>query len=151
MTPYADDRNQLSRVTLGALADLGYTVNYGRADRYVLNGLLASTAGSGGTGSGSSGTAGILDGGWGIVVTIRGSSSKPTTPTVGESVDQPATKSPVTVIVTPTKQQQPVTPSRPATGTRQFVVVRQGQAPVTVTAKPTLRPSQSQGFATYGK
>ena len=152
MTPFADDRNQLSRVTLGALADLGYTVNYGRADRYVLNGLLASTAGSGGTGSGSSGTSsGILDGGWGIVVTIRGSSSKPTTPTVGESVDQPATQSPVTVTVTPTKQQQPVTPSRPATGTRQFVVVRQGQAPVTVTAKPTLRPSQSQGFATYGK
>lgn len=38
MTAYADDRNQLSRVTLGALADLGYTVNYGRADYYVLNG-----------------------------------------------------------------------------------------------------------------
>jgi hypothetical protein len=36
MTPFADDRNQLSRVTLGALADLGYTVNYAKADAYAL-------------------------------------------------------------------------------------------------------------------
>ena len=152
MTPYADDRNQLSRVTLGALADLGYTVNYGRADHYVLNGALASTAGSGGTGSGSSGTSsGILTGGWGIVVTIRGSSSKSTTPTVGESGDQPATQSPAPVTVTPTKQQQPVTPSRPATATRQFVIVRQGQAPVTSTTPATVRPTVAAGFATYGK
>lgn len=152
MTPYADDRNQLSRVTLGALADLGYTVNYGRADHYVLNGALASTAGSGGTGSGSSGTSsGILTGGWGIVVTIRGSSSKSTTPTVGESGDQPATQSPAPVTVTPTKQQQPVTPSRPATATRQFVIVRQGQAPVTSTTPATVRPTVAAGFASYGK
>ena len=152
MTPYADDRNQLSRVTLGALADLGYTVNYGRADHYVLNGALASTAGSGGTGSGSSGTSsGILTGGWGIVVTIRGSSSKSTTPTVGESGEQPATQSPAPVTVTPTKQQQPVTPSRPATATRQFVIVRQGQAPMTSTTPATVRPTVAAGFATYGK
>ena len=151
MTPFADDRNQLSRVTLGALADLGYTVNYGRADYYALNGALASTAGGGGTGSGSSGTSsGILDGGWGIVVTIRGSSSKSTTPMIGDS-DQPATQTPVTVTVTPTKQQQPVTPSRPATATRQFVIVRQGQAPVTSTTPATVRPTLAAGFATYGK
>ena len=152
MTPYADDRNQLSRVTLGALADLGYTVNYGRADHYVLNGALASTAGSGGTGSGSSGTSsGILTGGWGIVVTIRGSLSKSTTPTVGEIGDQPATQSPAPVTVTPTTQQQPLAPARPATGTRQFVIVRQGQAPVTSTTPATVRPTVAAGFATYGK
>ena len=151
MTPYADDRNQLSRVTLGALADLGYTVNYGRADHYVLNGALASTAGSGGTGSGSSGTAsGILTGGWGIVVTIRPLSGKSTTPTVGDSGDQPVTQSPATVTVTPKTQQQPVTPSRPATATRQFVIVRPGQAPVTSTTPTTLRPSQAAGFASFG-
>lgn len=150
MTPYADDRNQLSRVTLGALADLGYTVNYGRADYYVLNGVLASTAGSGGTGSGSSGTSsGILTGGWGIVVTIRPLSGKSTTPTVGPSGDQPVTQSTATVTVTPTTQQQPLTPSRPATATRQFVIVRPGQAPVTSTTPTTLRPSQAAGFAAY--
>jgi len=150
MTPYADDRNQLSRVTLGALADLGYTVNYGRADHYVLNGALASTAGSGGTGSGSSGTSGILTGGWGIVVTIRPLSGKSTTPTVGDSGDQPVTQSTATVTVTPKTQQQPLTPSRPATATRQFVIVRPGQAPVTSTTPTTLRPSQAAGFASYG-
>jgi len=151
MTPYADDRNQLSRVTLGALADLGYTVNYGRADHYVLNGALASTAGSGGTGGGSSGTSGILTGGWGIVVTIRPLSGKSTTPTVGPSGDQPVTQSPATVTVTPKTQQQPVTPSRPATATRQFVVLRPGQAQVTVTtSSTTLRPSQAAGFASFG-
>jgi hypothetical protein len=151
MTPYANDRNQLSRVTLGALADLGYTVNYGRADYYVLNGALAFTAASGGAGSGSSGrSSGILDGGWGIVVTIRQSSSKSTTPTVGPSGDQPVAKSTATVTVTPTTQQQPVTPSRPATATRQFVIVRPGQTPVTSTTLPTLRPSQAAGFASYG-
>lgn len=149
MTPYADDRNQLSRVTLGALADIGYTVDYGRADRYVLNGVLASTAGSSGTGSGSSG---ILTGGWGIVVTIRQPSSKSTTPTVGDSGDQPVTQSPATVTVTPPKQQQqPVTPSRPATATRQFVIVRPGQAPVTSTTQATVRPTVAAGFASYGK
>jgi hypothetical protein len=146
MTPFADEgRNPISRVTLGALADLGYTVNYGRADSYVLNGPLASTAGNGSSGTSN----GILTGGWGIVVTIRqpsqDSSSKPSQGTA--SGDQSA----ITITVTPTKQQPVVTtPSRPATGTRQFVVVRQGQAPVTVTTGATLRPSRSKGFAAYG-
>ncbi len=144
MTPFADEgRNPISRVTLGALADLGYTVNYGRADSYVLNGPLASTAGNGSSGT----SAGILTGGWGIVVTIRqpsqDSSSKPSQGAAA-SGDQAA----ITITVTPAKPQPVVTtPSRPATGTRQFVVVRPGQAAVTVTTPATLRP-QSKGSTT---
>jgi len=151
MTPLADEgRNPLSRITLGALADLGYTVNYGRADSYVLNGPLASTAGGSGSGGSSGNSTSILTGGWGIVVTIRPLSGKSTTPTVGDSGDQPVTQSTATVTVTPTTQQQPLTPSRPATATRQFVIVRPGQAPVTSTTPTTLRPSQAAGFASYG-
>lgn len=147
MTPFADEgRNPISRVTLGALADLGYTVNYGRADSYVLNGPLASTAGNGSSGT----SAGILTGGWGIVVTIRqpsqDSSSKPSQGAAA-SGDQAA----ITITVTPAKPQPVVTtPSRPATGTRQFVVVRPGQAPVTVTTPATLRPARSNGSTTRG-
>ena len=40
--------NPLSRVTIGALADLGYTVNYARAESYTLGqalqGLMAEGA-----------------------------------------------------------------------------------------------------------
>ena len=153
MTPYAEEgRNPLSRVTLGALADLGYTVNYGRAESFTPNGPLSSTAGggrSGGSGSGSSGVAAeILCGGWGVVVTGR-TSTQASTPN-SQTGGQGGTSSATTITITPTTQQQPVTPSRPATGTRQFVVVRQGQAPVTVTTAATLRPSQAAGFASFG-
>ena len=34
MTPLADNANQISRVTVGALADMGYTVNYAAAENY---------------------------------------------------------------------------------------------------------------------
>jgi hypothetical protein len=34
MTPFVDSRNPISRVTIGALADMGYTVNYAAADSY---------------------------------------------------------------------------------------------------------------------
>jgi hypothetical protein len=53
--------------------------------------------------------------------------------------------------VTPTTQQQPLAPVRSATGTRQFVIVRQGQAPMTSTTPATVRPTVAAGFATYGK
>ena len=155
MTPYADEgRNPLSRVTLGALADLGYTVNYGRAESFTPNGPLASTAGggrSGGSGSGSSGVAtGILTGGWGVVVTVRTSSSQASTsnsPTGGQG----GTSSATTITITPTTQPQPLTPARAATATRQFVIVRQGQAPVMSTTPGKVRPAAASGFATYGK
>jgi len=156
MTPYADEgRNPLSRVTLGALADLGYTVNYGRAESFTPNGALASTAGggrSGGSGSGSSGVAtGILTGGWGVVVTVRTSSSQASTSN-SQTGGQGGTPSATTITITPTtQQQQPLTPARPATATRQFVIVRQGQAPVMSTTPATVRPTVAAGFATYGK
>jgi hypothetical protein len=34
MTPFADGTNRISRVTVGALADLGYTVSYAAAETY---------------------------------------------------------------------------------------------------------------------
>lgn len=34
MTPFVDNANQISRVTIGALADMGYTVNYAAAESY---------------------------------------------------------------------------------------------------------------------
>lgn len=147
MTPFADEgRNPISRVTLGALADLGYTVNYGRADSYVLNGAFPSKSGNGSSGM----SAGILTGGWGIVVTIRQSSTS-TSSTPAQGAAASGDGSAITITVTPAKQQPVVTtPSRPATGTRQFVVVRPGQAPVTVTTSATLRPSQSKGSTTRG-
>ncbi|WP_119316682.1 leishmanolysin-related zinc metalloendopeptidase [Calidithermus terrae] len=45
MTGYLDSgANPLSRVTIGSLQDLGYTVNYAAADPYALPGLKASSA-----------------------------------------------------------------------------------------------------------
>ncbi|RIH82294.1 VCBS repeat protein [Calidithermus terrae] len=45
MTGYLDSgANPLSRLTIGSLEDLGYTVNYAAADPYALPGLKASSA-----------------------------------------------------------------------------------------------------------
>lgn len=144
MTPFANEgRNPISRVTLGALADLGYTVNYGRADSYVLDGPLSSTAGSGGSGGTSGNSSSILTGGWGIVVTIRDSGSKPATPTIDQSGDQRGGQPATTITITPSTPQQgtPTTTGRPATATRQFVIVRPGQATTYSTKAATVRPT----------
>lgn len=76
MTPFAEDGPMpLSRVTLGALADLGYQVNYAKAGYWEPDGPLASTAGQSRTGSGASGSvasSGLLTNmAWAVVVTIR--------------------------------------------------------------------------------
>jgi hypothetical protein len=146
MTPFANEgRNPISRVTLGALADLGYTVNYGRADSYVLDGPLASTAASGGSGGTSGNSSSLLTGGWGIVVTIRDSSGKPATPTIDQSGDQRVGQPATTITITPTtpKQGTPTRAGRPATATRQFVIVRPGQATTFSTKAATVRPNVS--------
>jgi hypothetical protein len=59
MTGYLDALpDPLSRVTVGALADFGYQVNFAAADSYAPPGGAALVAGSGGTGSGLSLVAG---------------------------------------------------------------------------------------------
>lgn len=143
MTPFADEgRNPLSRVTLGALADLGYTVNYGRADSYVLNGALAATAGRGGT-SGNVAVSGVLTGGWGVIFAVRPTSGSTTLrseapsgqDTGAAASDRNAATLPATTVTT-------------TTTTRQTAL--RVTLPAATPAKPAVAPTRvTSAFAAY--
>ncbi len=139
MTGYISPAMPLSRVTLGALQDLGYAVNYAKADPYSLPKLAVVTSGLS-TSNGLSTR--LVDSSLSPGMNFAGSST--TTVSGGTS----AVGSTTTTVTT--TNQQTTTQSPPATATRQFVIVRPGQAPVTSTAQVTLRPSQAAGFAAYG-
>ena len=142
MTPYANEgRNPLSRVTLGALADLGYTVNYGRADSYVLNGALASKTGGGGT-SGNL-VAGVLTGGWGVIFSVKPTGNSTTlrseAPSGQPGQDTGATGSEKNVTNQPTTTD---------TSTRQTAL--RITAPTVAAAKPAAAPTRiTAAFASY--
>ena len=133
MTGYLSSTMPLSRVTLGALQDLGYSVNYAKADPFALPKPTTAAAG---------------------LTTSNGLSTRlvdfPLSPGMNFAGSSTTTVSGGTSTTATTTTQQTVTPSRPATGTRQFVIARPGQAPVMSTAQTTLRPSQAAGFASYG-
>ena len=133
MTGYLSSTMPLSRVTLGALQDLGYSVNYAKADPFALPKPTTAAAG---------------------LTTSNGLSTRlvdfPLSPGMNFAGSSTTTVSGGTSTTATTTTQQTVTPSRPATGTRQFVIARPGQAPVMSTAQTTLRPSQAAGFAAYG-
>ena len=138
MTGYLSSTMPLSRVTLGALQDLGYSVNYAKADPFALPKPTVAAAGL--TTSNGLSTR-LVDFPLSPGMNFAGSST--TTVSGGTSTAGSTTTATATT-------QQTVTPSRPATGTRQFVIARPGQAPVMSTAQTTLRPSQAAGFAAYG-
>jgi hypothetical protein len=46
MSPLATGNQALSRMTIGALEDIGYTVNYNEADEYTINDLNANGCGT---------------------------------------------------------------------------------------------------------
>jgi hypothetical protein len=123
----------LSRVTLGALQDLGYSVNYAKADPFTLPKLTVAAAG---------------------LSTSNGLSTRlvdfPLSPGMNLAGSSTTTVSGGTSAAGSTTTQQTVTQSPPATGTRQFVIARQGQAPVMSTAQTTRRPSQAARFGAYG-
>ena len=137
MTGYLSSTMPLSRVTLGALQDLGYSVNYAKADPFALPKPTVAAAGL--TTSNGLSTR-LVDFPLSPGMNFAGSST--TTVSGGTSTAGSTTTATATT-------QQTVTPSRPATGTRQFVIARPGQAPVMSTAQTTLRPSQAAGFAAY--
>ncbi|MEI8320207.1 MAG: leishmanolysin-related zinc metalloendopeptidase, partial [Planctomycetia bacterium] len=130
MTGYLSPTMPLSRVTVGALQDLGYSVNYAKADPYSLPKPTVVAAGL----SASNGlSTRLADSTLSPGMNFAGNST--TTVSGGTS----AAGSTTTTLTTTT--QQPLAPARPATGTRQFVIVRQGQAPVTSTTPATVRPT----------
>lgn len=123
MTPFAEDGPMpLSRVTLGALADLGYQVNYAKAEVWFPDGPLAATAGdarSGGT-SGSVAAAGLLTNmGWGVVVTVRQTSAQETTRTPATPAPGAESRPEPTAAVTTV-----ATANDPTAGTPRRAVVR---------------------------
>ena len=143
MTPFADEgRNPLSRVTLGALADLGYTVNYGRADSYVLNGALSATAGRGGT-SGNVAVSGVLTGGWGVIFAVKPTSNSSTLRSEspsgqpGQDTGSPASDKGAATL-----------PATTTTATRQTVL--RVALPAVASAKPAVAPTRvTAAFASY--
>lgn len=141
MTGYLSPTMPLSRVTVGALQDLGYSVNYAKADPYALPTL---TVGASGLTTSNGLSTWLVDSSLSPEMNFAGSST-----TTGSG----ATTTTVTATTTATATtQQPATEQSPlATATRQFVIVRPGQAPVTATKPATVRPTVAAGFATYGK
>lgn len=125
MTPFAEDGPMpLSRVTLGALADLGYQVNYAKAEVWSPDGPLSATAGQGRTGNGTSGSvaaAGLLTNmGWGVVFTFRPTQSQETvrsvaTPTSG--ADARTENAPVAATSTTVNDPTVTMPRRPVVRT----------------------------------
>jgi hypothetical protein len=138
MTGYLSSTMPLSRVTLGALQDLGYSVNYAKADPFTLPKPTVVAAGLT-TPNGLSTR--LVDFPLSPGMNFAGSST--TTVSGGTSTAGSTTTATATT-------QQTVTQSPPATGTRQFVIARQGQAPVMSTAQTTRRPSQAARFGAYG-
>ncbi|MCY3017092.1 MAG: hypothetical protein NT171_20675 [Planctomycetota bacterium] len=135
MTGYLSPTMPLSRVTVGALQDLGYSVDYSKADAYALPTLIAGASG--------------LTTSNGLSTWLVDSSLSPEMNFAGSST---TTGSGATTTTATATTQQPATEQSPlSTATRQFVIVRPGQAPVTATKPATVRPTVAAGFATYGK
>jgi len=153
MTGYLSDTMPLSRITVGALQDLGYSVDYAKADAYTLpsskppvpaassTGLTARLAAIAmAAGNGPDGT---------VTITVLGgnTSAPAATPASTVGATAPRTNGATTTVTTPT-----VTVAAPAATTQQTVVNRTSPAPA---AKPaavaTVPPSKTIGFGTYGR
>lgn len=141
MTPMANEgRNPLSRVTLGALADLGYTVNYGRAESWTPDGAIAAAAGGNGS---TAGVFGVMTGGWGVVFTLR--------PTV--STEQSQTPAPGVASQTPRPGSATVTsptpPAVPATTQTRKLTVKPATTAAAKPAAGTVKPVVAANVRTY--
>lgn len=139
MTGYLSPTMPLSRITVGALQDLGYSVNYAKADPYKLptfSGIASGLSSSNGL------STRLVDAPLTPGMSVAGTS----TATVSSSTSTGAGTTSGSTVSSTTQQD---TATRPATGTRQFVVVRPGQAPVTVTTSTTARPNVLSGFSGY--
>jgi hypothetical protein len=150
MTGYLSDTMPLSRITVGALQDLGYSVNYAKADPYSLPTPKPPVAAASSTGLTARLATIAMAAGTGpdgtVTITVSGgnASAAASTPSTTVGPAAPRTNNAATTASAPT-----VT-AAPAATSQQTVVNRSAPA-----AKPanvaTLAPSKTIGFGAYGR
>lgn len=121
MTPFAEDEPPmpLSDVTIGALADLGYQVNYSRREYWNPDGPMAGSTNDQGSGSGSSGDLSsaryLTDVAWGFEIVVRRVGTTDGSRIVAVST-QPVAEAPKAAVAveaaTPAEQPTAVVPRR---------------------------------------
>ena len=136
MTGYISDTMPLSRISVGALKDIGYSVSFAKADPYALpvaTIAAASIVGSSGQGARlatNSLTPGMTDAFGSTSMTVSSQPQAPVT-TSTSATSRPAT---------------PVTPAATAAAPRTVQVVT-----TKVASTVSLTPSKAAGFGTYGR